>query len=144
MWQTPAIYTMSENTAHKISNDLLTKMMSHRRCFNPAIDVPSEWMSNEMSEWLATISLLVLSSNYHQNVNHQSVLCIIDCSQCCHWLYASLCWVLKLSPLTFTSCYVGLSSGHTHTNTCTNMLRVTHITVCKVYWKHVWLTEQSL
>lgn len=90
----------------RISNDVL-KIMSHPRkievmdalfiqlrglryrCFNSvhntqyaAIDVSFAWMSNEMSVWLTTISLLVLPSNYHQNVNHQSVLGIIDCSHC--------------------------------------------------------------
>lgn len=123
------------------------------RCYNPvhntqctAIDVQSGWMSNEMAVWLATISLLVLSSNYHQNVNHQSELCIIDCSHCHHWLYVSLCWMLKFSPLTFTPCslsslHIGLSSGHAHMNTCANVLTVTHITGCKVLEK--WPAERT-
>lgn len=52
------------------------------------IDVWSGWMSTKTSMWLATKSLLILSTNYHQNINHQSLLSIIDCFHCHHWLYA--------------------------------------------------------
>ena len=94
-------------------------------------------MSNEMPMQLATVSLLILSTNYHQNVNHQSVLCRIDCSHCHHWLFVSFCWVVsstRLHPRHVLSLQCTLVY---HVGTQSHILqRIRRI------WKSVWLIEQ--
>lgn len=122
-------------------------------CFNPADNTQGAAIdvAYEMSMRLTTIRLLILSSNYHQNVNCQSVLYIIDCSHCHYWLYASFCWAVN-STCSHPLYVLSLSSGHqlikwahmhTHINTWANMLAVTHITACERYWKSHWLTQQT-
>lgn len=51
---------------------------------NPSttIDVPSGKVPGQVSVWLAITRPPILSSNYRQNVNCQSVLYIIDHSHC--------------------------------------------------------------
>lgn len=116
-------------------------------CFNPvddtqcaAIEAQHWWVPNEMSMKLATKGLLILSSNYHQNVNCQSVLYIIDCSPRHHWLYASFCWVVDsthsdpLYVLSLSSEDISLVSGHTCTHT--HMGKHNSInTPCEMHWK---------
>lgn len=112
--------------------------------FNPldntqgaAIDVPYGQISNEMPMQLATVSLLILSTNDHQNVTHQSILSSIDCSHCHHWLFVSFCWVVNSTrshPLHVFSlqCTLVYHVG-THAHTLQPLRRI---------WKSGWLTEQ--
>lgn len=134
---------------------LIASGWGEQRCvsFNPvddtqaaAIDAQHWWVPNKMSMKLATKGLLILSSNYHQNVNCQSVLYIIDCSPRHHWLYASFCWVVDSThsdPLYVLSLFRGhqLSKwAHTHTHTGKH----TGINApCEMHWKRCCLVQQT-
>lgn len=111
------------------------------------IDVPHGKMPNQVSVWLAIARPLILSSNYRQNVNCQSILYIIDHSHCHNWLYASFCWVVNTSrshPLYARSLSWTSSDTHTHSHIQTHMnpLAVTQITASvfeiSLTDKHTW------
>jgi len=93
-------------------------------------------------QWGETPSLFILSSNYHQCVNLQSVLCTIDGSHCHHWLDISFCRVV-LSTHSYPLHIVSLSQVVYQVGTHEGMCKLEHIAVCKMYWKSKWQNKHT-